>query len=271
MDINTQVSRGVDMTSTVDDHFSDYGNRTAQHLRSQEGDKSISLIKKFNNHSLRIIQKSVGRSLPPMRIEDSIDLEDLAAPSEKPSQPINVSTGGPSRGTREHQSEPTSSVKQRDAFLQDLLSLEGDTLGFIKKNMRASQERRVILSKFTFKCKSRESLTSDKKLPLALANLSGSDILLFHNNAAEVLRHFWMAYPSGKNVELQAKLFRMRTIIEQLLKKGKELIAARGNVRDQVAIEAALGPIMESLEYAHGQDQVPNKASEPYPKKTKPA
>ena len=256
-----RVSRGIDVVATAEDHFSDYGNRTAQHLKSQEGDRSLSLIKRFNNHSLKVVQRSLGRSLPPVRIEDSISLEDLTTPPERACQTITARREGPPAAVAEGGSlagAAAENEKGRRHFLQELSQLEPDIREFIGAHARTHQDRHAILSKFVFKCAAPRGSASSAaatppQLPPALTNLAGSDIMTFHGNAAEVLRHFWLAYPPGKDANRQAKVYRMRTIMEQLLKKGKELVASRGSPKDQVVVESALSPLMGALEHALSQ------------------
>ena len=79
---------------------------------------------------------------------------------------------------------------------------------------------------------------------------NGSDIDIFHSNAAEVLKHFWVTHPATKDAESQSKLTRMTTILEQLAVKGRSIISSRHNLQERVDTETLLSAILGAIEYA---------------------
>ncbi|PJF18416.1 hypothetical protein PSACC_01753 [Paramicrosporidium saccamoebae] len=233
----TRLSRLVDITSTVEDRISD---RTAEHLRSQQGDESLSLIRKFNNHSLRIVQSASG-SAPPLRIEDTLEYEDLTAEPEVKSQSLELGTG------RVGFSAPLNAERPlvEPQFRESLCKVELDTLSFVKKSLCTFEQRRDLFTPYNAHLSENDVSPSPETIPV--------DVELFHNNSAEVLRHFWVAHPAGRDAEKQAKLARMTTILEQLLIKGRELVSLRKTIQEQAWTEQTLFAIFTAIEHALGK------------------
>jgi hypothetical protein len=233
----TRLSRLVDITSTVEDRISD---RTAEHLRSQQGEESLSLIRKFNNHSLRIVQTSSG-SAPPLRIEDTLEYEDLTAEPEVKSQNLEISAGRVGFSATLDKERPLVEPQ----FRESLCKIELDVLSFVKKSLCTFEQRRELFSPYNAHLPEHDIPPSAEATP--------ADIELFHNNSAEVLRHFWVAHPAGRDVEKQTKLARMTTILEQLLIKGRELVSSRKTVQEQAWTEQTLLGIFTAIACALGK------------------
>jgi hypothetical protein len=233
----TTISRAVDLTATAEDHPSDINNRIAQHLRSQHGNETLSLIKKFNNHSLKIIHNSMSRA-PPVQIKDTLELEDLNAK-------VDVNTMALELKPIERKNEAMvldieASVDEE--FREATKNITIDVLPFVLNNFRDYNE---ISKLFTLDhVQTAPSSSQSTHIP------NGSDIDVFHSNAAEVLRHFWAIHPTTKDVESQSKLTRMTTILEQLIIKGKSIISSRHNLQERVDTETLLSAILNAIEYA---------------------
>lgn len=241
----TAVSRLVDITATAEDHFSDH---TISRLRtSRDGDKSLSLIKKFNNHSLRIIKSCTGTSASaiPLGIEDATELEDLSAPRPLNAVPLELQPTNYkiSSAAPDPHSEPSARAEE---ILWELRSMQIDVLSSIKSRMKSHSAIKNILSPLmprdvpSFPCPLEGS--ADRQVP--------QDLHTYHSNSTEVLRHFWSCFPPGRDAEKQAKLSRMTTIVEQLLIKGKSLISSRRVASEQLAAENALLNVMTAMEHA---------------------
>lgn len=231
-----KVSRLVDVGATEEDYTSDHTLNKTRTLR--DGDKTLSLIKKFNNHSLKIIRSSSGTNpAMPITIEEATELEDLSAPKRAEIVPLdlcNKSSTIESTSKLPHESIPVE-------YIRELKAMKIDILSFLKGHMKSHSE-----------LKSMSSPLMPKEAPTLPTDVDSipQDIQIFHSNAIEVLCHFWTCFPPGKDTERHAKLNRMSTIIEQLLIKGKSLISSRKVVGEQLAVENALLNVMTAMEHA---------------------
>lgn len=254
-----QFSRLVDLTCTVEDHFSDYGNKTLQHLRSLEGEESLSLIKKFNQHSLKIVNSTVGNR-PPIRIDDSIEIEDLSSKVESKVMPLEVAfklQNPSSSSSFTIKYDCKTKVLKDEEFIKSIQSMKMDVFSFIRGTLETHDRRRSLMQPFMTIVE--QPSQSEKFNKTAF---SGTDVEIFHRNAAEVLRHFWSSFPPGKDTEKQAKVSRMTTILEQLCLKGRGLVASKNNIQEQVKVESALSAILEAMEYALSTRQKSIKVEE---------
>lgn len=232
------ISRLVDITATAEDHTSDIITRTTEHLRSQKDVESLSLIRKFNHHSLRIVQATAG-SMPPLQISDAIELEDLKADSPEMATPLDVDTERIS-----YRSNAPVQTKVDPSFVKEMSNIKLDVLSFVKSNLKNFEERKGLLLPYNSMIRDEKESNDTLHTPI------GDDVLLFHNNAAEVLRHFWASYPPGKNTVKQTKITRMTTILEQLELKGREIIKSKPTLPEQARIESALIGISVAIEHA---------------------
>lgn len=241
------LSRLVDIKATEEDHFSDYGNKTLQHIKSQEGEASISLIKKFNIHSMKVIQASTGDSVHTTeKIEDAIALQDLEMKEEPEPIPLNIS---PSTifGYKSGGQIPAPTEEQHKEYEEMIGEFPLDLTQFAQGLLKTNEEHKELMGDLLKNVYD----PSNERRPLPSVDTLPPEVLIFHKNACEVLCHFWQTFPSkNQGTDTKVKLVRLTTILYQMEIKGKEIISSQTALRQQSMVENALFATMQSIECA---------------------
>lgn len=246
----TRVSRLVDLAATSEDHFSDYGNKTQRQQQSAAGaeTESVSLIRKFNQHALRIVQTTASAPLP-LRIEDAVVIDDLNALPGAATLSLTLST------TQANQGASSAEVQSKGVSPQG----HGEIKAFASQLKTIRLDAKRVIGE----AHGADELRDHVPPPAPMANTADGvsfeqvvllpafgDALVFQRNAVEILRHFWGCYPAGKDTEKQAKCHRMLTILEQLGISARAMVTSRSDLQDQIYIEHVMGPIVEAIDCA---------------------
>lgn len=254
------ISRLVDVAATTEDHPDDNGlaMRTMQLLRTQAGEETLSLIRKFNNNSLRALQTTatgMRASSLPVSIEEATELEDLRATRGPMTIVLELKdTTNDSKGRAGSTDEGRKiTLEQIKSFIGEAMSRKSlNALSTLQKSMLDAAELVTLSSSAQW---SSDNAVSGLSSTFSVSFLTerGGEILQFHANAAEILRHYWAATlppPMEREPERNAKATRMLDLLEQFLRRGQELIRARATLEQQAVVESALCPILECIEWA---------------------
>lgn len=246
------VSRLVDLKATADDHFSDYGNASGnlRHI-----DPGVSLIRKFNSHSLKIVETTFGKSstegatvAPPISIEDVTILEDLIIAPLNETTPLQLGAELRIKRVASAASTDTVKVKIDKEKMRNLKEMSFNMLQIIEKIQLTSAERKKLFDLHLIKGSSTNNYAEGEvEAP--------TDVSIFNANAREVLQHYWTCHPIGKDANRLAKANRMKTILEQLKIKGKELIHGRSTAEEQNKAEILLSTLMSCIDKALSHSQ----------------
>ncbi len=246
------ISRLVDVQATVEDHFSDYGNSTAQ---QRAGEAAAPLLHRCNQQAASLVGQldsspAVQGALPISIEEAAADLDDLHALQRATLQPLDAIGGRLNARIRFAPMSPSAAAPGEERCTADgmrgPIDMTGVTLdiGALARAAFASQEA------------ASEALASAaRSLPTAgeaaaLGTAVPSDVAIFHVNALEILRHFWACQPPSTQ-ERREKSARMAIVLQEFLVRGAALPAqAREGPADGAAVAGMLGGLLDAIRHA---------------------
>lgn len=243
-----KVSRLVDLVATSEDHHTEtIDDRTRQLIREQANKEgNLSLIRKFNLQSLRVVQTTLGTEKGasiPVSIEEAVELEDLKQSTELPlGNPISI-----------YKDTNTNIARDKDKAREE--PSEQDVLAFMERVRNFSLGGRAteqLIEELSVDYLAIQELFSpyvvdqfeESSQSTGLLEEIPSDAKIFHGHALEVLQHFWHTLSLGRDTERQAKLTRLNTILEQFEKKGHQLMSTNSE------LSRLLVSIIETINFA---------------------
>ncbi|PVG02486.1 hypothetical protein CPB86DRAFT_864878 [Serendipita vermifera] len=262
---SNKVNRLVDLLATREDH-EQTGNAADITMQAGKQKSSLPLIRKFNEHSERLLNSALGDMRPVKRIKldnvqsnkdyDEVDIEDL----HKDDDHVGVALDMANR-QRYFEGRSLSDVKSVVADSKVALTTMKNQLNDWTTGLHNVRQDTQIGSE-AIKSMS-ENISSHNKVKTRKVDVSVEFLKQMQNleaTANEYLRQFWyQIYPPPEGTtrlppeERGKKLGAMRDQLVWVQKRAPELVhLAATNRWDSAKVEEAFKPLMNSIDKALG-------------------